>query len=65
MFRKLTKLADVEQLTEQGFSEMARESFNIQSDFCRPNEQGNGSFLGVPLNFDNVNRYSLATNQHQ
>lgn len=65
MFRKLTKLADVEQMTEAGFSEMARESFNIQSDFGRPNEQRNGSFLGMPLNFDNSNRYSQATHHHQ
>ena len=53
-FKKLSELADVEKLTEPGFSEMARESFNIQnnmhneSDLKRPS----GSYLAVPTNYD-------------
>jgi hypothetical protein len=37
-FKKLSFLADVEKLTEPGFSELARESFNIQNNLLGEND---------------------------
>lgn len=55
-FRKLNDLADFEKLTEPGFSELARESFNIQMNM----KSEKSSYLGLPLS-NQVMPYSAKT----